>query len=250
VPSTEQILGVRFFNGRSREAVDLISGSGGMVAAPAGPSMVNLCYDQDYRDALAAAEFAIPDSGWMVLFWRLSTGRRVTRISGLEYVKRLLEHKTLRQTNAVIWVVPSHSARDKLADLLRRSGIPVADENIYVAPRYKRPVRDEMLLDRVRLYKPAHLVIAVGGGIQDKLGLYLKERLGYRPAIHCIGAALGFLTGDQIAIPDWADRFYLGWLFRAFSQPRIFIPRFWSARELPWLIWKYREQLPPLREAK
>ena len=245
--TTEQILGVRFFNGPSREAVDLISQTGGMVVAPAAPSMVSLRYDQDYRAAVANAEFAIADSGWMVLLWKLFTGRSVVRISGLEYMKRLLEHETVRQANAVMWVVPSSTARDKLVDLLRRRGIPAASENIYIAPKYARPVRDEVLLDKVRHYRPQHVVIAVGGGIQDKLGQYLKERLDYRPAIHCIGAALGFLTGDQIAIPDWADRFYVGWLFRTLAQPRIFIPRFWSARELPLLIFRYREQLPPLR---
>jgi len=209
--------------------------------------MVNLRYDEDYRAAVAAADFAIADSGWMVLLWRLFTGRRVIRISGLEYVKRLLEHETVRPPNAVMWIVPSHSARDKLVDLLRRREIPVADQNIYVAPNYGRPVRDETLLDKVRHYRPAHIVVAVGGGVQDKLGHYLKERLDYRPAIHCIGAALGFLTGDQIAIPDWADRFYLGWLLRLLSEPRTFIPRFWTARELPFLIFRYRERLPPLR---
>jgi N-acetylglucosaminyldiphosphoundecaprenol N-acetyl-beta-D-mannosaminyltransferase len=245
--TTETILGVRFFNGRSRQAVDLISQTGGMVVAPAAPSMVNLCYDEDYRAAVASAEFAIADSGWMVLLWKLLTARSVVRISGLEYMKRLLEHDTVRAANAVMWVVPSPSARDKLVDLLRRRGIPAAAENIYVAPNYARPVRDEVLVDKVRHYRPQHVVIAVGGGIQDQLGQYLKERLDYRPAIHCIGAALGFLTGDQIAIPDWADRFYVGWLFRTFAQPRIFIPRFWSARELPFLIFRYRDRLPPLQ---
>src|SRR3982074_2104589 len=80
VPSTEQILGVRFFNGPAIEIVDLVSRTGGLVVAPAAPSMVNLRYDQDYRDALAAAEFAIADSGWMVLLWKILTGRRLTRI--------------------------------------------------------------------------------------------------------------------------------------------------------------------------
>ncbi len=244
---TEQILGVRFFNGPSQEAVDLISKTGGMVVAPAAPSMINLCYDEDYRAAVTGAEFAIADSGWMVLLWKLFTGRSVVRISGLEYMKRLLEHETVRQANSVMWVVPSLNARNKLVDLLRRRGIPAASEKIYVAPKYARPVRDEVLVDQVRHYRPQHVVIAVGGGIQDKLGQHLKERLDYRPAIHCIGAALGFLTGDQIAIPDWADRFYVGWLFRTFAQPRIFVPRFWSARELPLLIFEYRDRLPPLR---
>ena len=246
VHSTEQILGVRFFNGPAIEIVDLVSRTGGMVVAPAAPSMVNLRYDRDYRDALAAAEFAIADSGWMVLLWKIMAGRRLTRISGLAYTKRLLEHETVRNANAVIWIVPSPSARDKLVDLLRCREIPVADANVYVAPRYARPVRDETLLDRIRHQGPAHIVIAVGGGKQDKLGHYLKPRLDYKPAIHCIGAALGFLTGDQIAIPDWADRLYLGWLLRLFAQPGIFIPRLWRARELPFLLIKYREKLPPL----
>jgi Glycosyl transferase WecB/TagA/CpsF family. len=75
----------------------------------------------------------------------------------------------------------------------------------------------------------------------------LRENSSYRPAIHCIGAALGFITNDQVAIPDWADRFFLGWLFRVVAQPRHFIPRLMRGFELPWLIWKYGENLPPLR---
>ena len=248
--STEQILGVRFFNGPAVEIVDLVSRTGGMVVAPAAPSMVNLRYDRDYRDALAAADFAIADSGWMVLLWKIRTGRRLTRISGFVYTKRLLEHETVRKANAVMWIVPSPSARDKLVDLLRRREIPVAAANVYVAPRYARPVRDEILLNRIRHQRPAHIVIAVGGGMQDKLGHYLKPRLDYKPAIHCTGAALGFLTGDQTAIPDWADRLYLGWFLRLLAQPHIFIPRFWRARELPWLIWKYREKPPTQQEVR
>ena len=45
----------------------------------------------------------------------------------------------------------------------------------------------------------------------------------------------------------WADRFYLGWLLRLFRQPRIFGPRYLSAFKLPLLIFRYRENLPPLR---
>jgi UDP-N-acetyl-D-mannosaminuronic acid transferase (WecB/TagA/CpsF family) len=58
--------------------------------------------------------------------------------------------------------------------------------------------------------------------------------------------APGFVTGDQIRIPMWADRFFAGWLFRLFAQPRVFIPRFWSTRRLPWMILRYGKELPPL----
>ncbi len=94
------------------------------------------------------------------------------------------------------------------------------------------------------------MIIAIGSGAQEKLGYYLRENLTYRPAIHCIGAALGFVTGDQTAIPDWVDRFYLGWFFRLLAQPRVFIWRLIGGLELPWLIWKYGSELPPRRNER
>lgn len=241
---THRILGINFFGGTSREAVEQISRTGGLLVAPAAPSMINLCRDEEYRRALLSTDLAIADSGFMVLLWKLFTGESVPRISGLEHVKRLLEHESVRQPGEVLWVVPTESSREKLLAFL--SGERALSPEIYIAPKYLRPIQDEKLLGIVRQRRPQHVVIAVGGGVQDKLGFYLLPQLDYRPAIHCIGAALGFLTGDQVRIPDWADKYYVGWFFRSLAQPRVFIPRFWSVRRLPWLIWKYRDRLPPL----
>jgi UDP-N-acetyl-D-mannosaminuronic acid transferase (WecB/TagA/CpsF family) len=240
------ILGIRFFGGTSREAVDEISRTGGLLVAPAAPSMINLCRDEDYRRALLSSDLAIADSGFMVLLWRLFAGERVPRISGLEHVKRLLEHESVRQPGAALWVVPTESSREKLLAFVQRMQIPAVEDDVYIAPKYGGPVADEALLQIVRQNRPRHVVIAVGGGVQDKLGRYLFDRLDHRPAIHCIGAALGFLTGDQARIPDWADKYFVGWFFRSLAQPKLFVPRFWSARKLPWLIARYRDRLPPI----
>ena len=104
------------------------------------------------------------------------------------------------------------------------------------------------MLALVEQRQPRNVIIAIGNGPQEKLGVYLRDHLSYRPAIHCIGAALGFLTGDQVAIPNWADRFYLGWLLRLFAQPRIFIPRLTRAAALPWMLLKFGRELPSLRK--
>jgi UDP-N-acetyl-D-mannosaminuronic acid transferase (WecB/TagA/CpsF family) len=262
---THTILGIKFFGGTSREAVDEISRSGGLLVAPAAPSLINLCRDEEYRQAILASDLAIADSGLMVMLWKLFTGETVPRISGLEHVKRLLEHESVRQPGTVLWVVATGSSGEKLRAFLQSgkgmrsaapharellSGIPISEKDIFVAPKYGRPVKDEALLEIARQNRPRHIVVAVGGGVQDKLGRYLLERLDYRPAIHCIGAALGFLTGDQVRIPDWADKYYHGWFFRSLAQPKVFVPRFWSARKLPWLIWKYRDRLPPLEKQR
>jgi len=243
--STVQVLGVRFLNGSPREAVDLISRDGGVVVVPAAPAMVKLQRnDEDYRRALTDADFAIPDSGLMVLLWKILRREKLTRISGLAYLKRLLLEPEFRERGRSFFVLPTEKAKAKLILFAMVERLEIDAEDCYVAPLYGESVEDAQLLIDVENHRPAHIIIAIGNGPQEKLGYFLRDQLSYRPAIHCIGAALGFLTGDQIAIPDWADRFYFGWLFRLISQPRIFIPRLARALALPWLIFRYGEELP------
>jgi UDP-N-acetyl-D-mannosaminuronic acid transferase (WecB/TagA/CpsF family) len=121
----------------------------------------------------------------------------------------------------------------------RRERLPYNDRGFVVA--------DESLIAILEQRKPNHVIIGIGGGMQDKLGSYLKHQLSYRPAIYCIGAAPGFVTGDQIVIPMWADRFFVGWIFRLIARPREYLTRYWKARLLPFLIIKYGTKIPQLR---
>ena len=92
-------------------------------------------------------------------------------------------------------------------DWLKAQGIERApDEAIYMAPIYGRAIDDPALLEQMNRLRPQHVVVTIGGGTQERLGLYLKRNLEFRPAIHCIGAAIAFLSGDQVHIPVWVDR--------------------------------------------
>lgn len=243
---TQQILGLRFFNGDVDEAVASMFRDGGFLVAPSGTCFARLRADKIYRCAVLAADLAIADSGLMVLLWRLLRRQNVERISGYKYLKHLLGRLKGEGKRDVFWVLPTKRAEQRLLDWARGAAFPTTTENCYVAPLYGFEVGDQNLLMLIEQHRPAHVIIAIGSGAQEKLGFYLRENLSYRPAIHCTGAALGFITGDQIAVPDWADRFYLGWFFRLLAQPRTFIRRLSRALELPWLIWKYGEKLPPM----
>jgi exopolysaccharide biosynthesis WecB/TagA/CpsF family protein len=245
--STCQILGIRFFNGDVDEAVASMFHDRGFLVAPSGTCFARLREDETYRRAVLAADLVIADSGWMVLLSRWLRRQNVQRISGFKYLKHLIGRLKGEGKRDVFWILPTKRAEQKLVDWSRGAALPVTSENCYVAPRYGSEVEDRNLLAMVESHRPAHVVIAIGSGAQEKLGFYLRENLSYRPAIHCTGAALGFITGDQTSIPDWADRFYLGWFFRLLAQPRTFIRRLSRALELPWLIWKYGEKLPPMR---
>jgi len=246
--STRQILGIKFFNGDVDEAVALMGRHGGFLVAPSGTCFGRLRDDKPYRRATVAADLAIADSGLMVLTWRLLRREKVQRVSGLKYLTRLLDALKGERSVEMFWILPSARSRQKLLDWSCRKGLTVETDDCYVAPRYGLEIEDRHLLALVEESRPAHAVIAIGSGAQEKLGYYLRENLSYRQAIHCTGAALSFITGDQVIIPDWADRVYLGWLLRLLRQPRIFIPRLTRAFGLPWLIWKYGENLPPMRD--
>jgi len=145
----------------------------------------------------------------------------------------------------VLWVMPSHSSLERNLDWLQTNGYPVTETDCYVAPKYPSSgIRDEVLVERIEARSPRHVVICLGGGIQEKLGLYLKRECKSQPAIHCIGAAIAFLTGDQVRIPGWADRWVLGWLFRCATKPNRFVPRYTRALKLPLVLLRHGGQMP------
>ena len=266
---TKRMLGIEFFIGTPAEAIAHISKTGGLLVAPAAPSFIALQDDPDYRGAIADADLAIADSGWAVLFWRLFQQEKITRISGLAVFKALLETPEARIPRNLFFVLPTENAKAKTIEFARNSGYPTTADDCYVAPRFsvgqalppagaeqrqpemvalqtaKSPfVEDRDLVSIIERRQPKHIIIGIGGGMQDKLGSYLKHQLSYRPAIYCIGAAPGFVTGDQVSIPTWADRFFVGWIFRIITQPRTLLPRFWRARRLPRMMIKYGREAP------
>ena len=212
---------------------------------PAAPALVEIDRDQEYREALLNSDLALTDSGFMVLVWSLLKFEKIRRLSGLEYLKALIAEPIFREPGTTLWVMPSGKSRDKAIPWLRSRGLPVSEKDFYIAPIYEHAtVSDPALVDRIHRERPLHIILALAGGLQEKLGRSIQQNTKFNPGIHCIGAAIGFLSGDQVNIPDWADHLFLGWLFRCLSQPSKFIPRYMkAARLLPMMI-KYRENLP------
>ncbi len=238
------ILGIPFFIGTAAQAVERMKG-GGLLVVPAAPALKDLETKASYREALVQADLAIADSAYMVMVWNRLQHDSIRRLSGLEYLCELLKQPDVRQAGNVLWIMASPVSAERNVKWLAEQGIVVPEECVYAAPMYPGEIIfDPDLLERVERIRPQHVILTLGGGTQERLGLYLKQNLSYLPAIHCIGAAIAFLSGDQVKIPMWADRRYLGWLYRSISEPRRYVPRYWSARKLLYLLIRYRERLP------
>lgn len=245
--ATRRILGLDFFVGHLDAAVDRAL-AGGLVVAPSGPGLaVDLVRSQAYRVALQSADLVLTDSGWMILLWRLISRESLPRHSGLKFLHALLARPELKETGAVFWVMPSEEEDRRNRAWLVVQGFPVTSRDAYIAPHYAPgEIVDELLIRRIQAQKPRIIMLAIGGGVQERLGYILRQQLNYRPTICCLGAAIAFLSGVQANIPHWADRLFLGWLCRLLSSPRRFFPRYWAALRLAPLLWCHRDQLPPL----
>jgi UDP-N-acetyl-D-mannosaminuronic acid transferase (WecB/TagA/CpsF family) len=246
-PTTHRILGIDFFDGSAKAAIDIMR-NGGLLVIPAAPALKDLDRNPAYREALLNADLALTDSAFMVLIWNRLQSTPIKRLSGLEYLRELLLEPDVREPGNTLWIMASPVSAQRNLAWLAGQGITIPEDNIYMAPIYgSGPIDDPDLLDRLNHLRPQHIIMTIGGGTQERLGLYLKRSLAFRPAIHCIGAAIAFLSGDQVYIPVWADKYYLGWLLRSVSEPKRYLPRYLDAFKLYPLMRQYRDRLPDLK---
>jgi len=237
----QRILGINFFVGDMPDLLGLCA-EGHFIVVPAAPALAELQTNAAYRESVEKSDFAITDSALMVLLWKFFTGQSLPRISGLKLLRGLLASDELHKPGSSFWIMPSQVEAEVNLAWLNQNSYPVAKEQSYVAPFYpKGPISDPEILNWVESRKPPYIIINLGGGVQERLGFYLRENLSYRPSIICVGAAVAFLTGVQANIPTWADAWMLGWLFRCLHAPRKFIPRYWKALQLIGIVARHRE---------
>jgi UDP-N-acetyl-D-mannosaminuronic acid transferase (WecB/TagA/CpsF family) len=236
------ILGIRYFDGSLDELLTEAR-KGGLIVVPAGPALAEMRQNNDYRHAVETATFAISDSSYMVLLWFLRTGEWLHRISGLQFLRALIQDPPFRRKGATYWVMPSPEDTRCNVAWLATAGIEVAEDQCYLAPKYSPgQIVDPELVRKIEEKRPEYVVINIGGGIQEVLGSYLMESLSYRPTIVCTGAAIAFLSGRQSRIHPMVDTLMLGWFARCLHEPKRFIPRYLRAFRLFWILMQYADR--------
>lgn len=245
-----RVLGIDFFAGSLAEACERAS-AGGLLTAPSGPGLAcDLRREPAYRRALEASDIVLTDSAFMVLLWRLRSGQHLPRNSGLAFLRLWLRRDIMRGPGAVLWVMPSLADAHRSLGWLNANGHEATASDFYVAPHYGQgAIVDAKLRDLIEERRPAVVYLGIGGGVQERLGHYLRDALSYRPTILCLGAALAFITGMQVSIGPWVDRWGLGWLWRIVSDPLRYTGRYLRATRLAWLVMRFGQAAPPLAAA-
>ena len=248
VGSSGILLGISFYNGEISRAIDQIK-VGGLLTAPSGPGLgKDLVTCTEYNNSLQNSDIVLADSGLLCLWEKIFGKGVLKRISGLTFLKSFLERVNWYE-NPCLWVMPDvDQAKFNKSWLEKKFQITLQEKSVYIAPIYPPmgKLADKELLMAIEKTKPKYIFIQLGGGVQERLGNFLKNNLSYNPSILCTGAAIAFLSGLQAKIPSWADKLYLGWLLRCFQKPRVFVPRYLSAVNLLHLLFRYGQRAPKL----
>jgi len=215
--------------------------NGSFMVVPSAPGLATIRKDLRYAQAVENADFAIPDSTYMVLLLKFLKGLRVNKFSGYNFLKKFIFFEKFNR-NDLFLIDPSEKESRGNNKFLNNIGIPINLTYHYVAPIYekKEKLYDSKLLDILNTLdvKPKYIMINLGSNIQEPLGYFLKKNIDYNVGIICTGAAISFITGSQASIPRFIDRYGLGWLWRCLENPFIYVPRYFNALNLIKLIYK------------
>ncbi len=203
----------------------------GLFVFPAGPALANIEKSSKYYRSIRSADFVFFDSGFFVLLLRIFKNIRVYKFSGYKFLGLFFKYIKKNKDKKVFCIDPNLKFSKSNSKFIKKLGIKKIQN--YVAPKYNlNKLSDKKLIRLINVFKPNYIIINIGGGTQEVLGLYIKKKFKKRTTIFCTGAAISFYTRDQAPINDLIDKYYLGWLLRLLFNPFIFFKKFIIALRL------------------
>lgn len=253
-----KFLGINFWNHDTSKLISLGDQSGGLLVVPASPAIAEIESDDYLAQSYRAADWAVVDGGYLAIWMRIILKKTIIRISGLQILHKLLgfngEKIVDGKNRTILWITPKDEENIAISKFLEGLGYLKENQHFYTAPFYndKSSFKDIKLFDAISDVEPDWIILCIGGGRQEKLGYEIKKHLNdsfinkervITPFILCTGGAISFLSGTQANIPNWADRFYLGWFFRLIRDPKTFFPRYFKAIwSLPKMLFKQKNK--------
>ncbi len=197
----------------------------GLFVFPAGPGLASIQKSNEYYKSIQKADLVFFDSGFFVLLLKIFKNVKVKKFSGYKFLGLFFDYLKLNKNKSIFSIDPNFEFSKSNKSFLKNLGLKKIYN--YIAPKYNSSeLADKKLLSLINKVKPNFILINIGGGTQEVLGLYLKKKLKFKPTILCTGAAISFFTKDQAPINNFIDKYYLGWLLRLIFNPLIFFKRY------------------------
>ena len=219
------------FNNLDHKNFNNIISKKGLFVFPSGPGIASINANKEYFLSLKKSDLVFFDSGFFVLLIKFLKNIKVKKFSGYKFLELFFIYLKKNKNKKVFCIDPNKKFSKSNKIFLKKLGVKKTYH--YLAPKYhNKNVFDKDLLKIIVKFRPNFIMTNIGGGTQEILGLYLREKLKFKVTIICTGGAISFFTGDQAPINSLIDKLYLGWFLRLIFNPFIFFKRYLIALKL------------------
>ena len=215
---------IKFININNQEFKSIIIKKG-LFVFPAGPALATIEKSTEYYKSLQKADYVFFDSGFFVLLLKFFKNIYVKKFSGYKFLGLFFEYLKKNRKKKIFCIDPNINFSRSNKNYIKKLGIKKLYN--YLAPNYNsKKLSDLKLIKAIQIFRPDYIIINIGGGTQEVLGLYIKKNLKIKTSILCTGAAISFFTRDQAPINNFIDKYYLGWFIRLIFNPIIFLKKY------------------------
>ena len=180
----------------------------------------------------------------MVILWNLIQRDRIPKLSGLRYLRALLDRDQFRTQGASFWAMPNPAAAGRNVAWLRKNGIHLTGDDVYLAPMYGPNLEDRELLRQLSSAAQGTSFSASAAALRSGSASISNSTCPTAPPFTALAPPSPSSPATRSTSPVWVDHAGLGWLWRSLSAPSVYGPRYWDARHLAPLIIRFRDRLP------
>lgn len=173
----------------------------------------------DFARTIEQADYITAD-GWPIVSLMRSRGIDPARVTGSEFLERMLAGRQFHGVKAAILGASRHVG-DDFRGQLHDSGLHV----VFRDHGSKRDWKPKWVAKKLRKYGVHLLIIAVSPPFGDMIGEEVR-RAGFDGVVVNVGGAVDMVAGDTSLAPAWVRALKIEWFYRLAHEPRRLFRRY------------------------
>jgi N-acetylglucosaminyldiphosphoundecaprenol N-acetyl-beta-D-mannosaminyltransferase len=174
---------------------------------------------EDFARTIDSADYITAD-GWPIVALMRSRGIDPERVTGSEFVARMISGRQFHGMKAAILGADRHVGND-FRGQLHDSGLHV----VFRDHGSRRDWKPKRLARKLRKNGVELLIIAVTPPFGDMIGEEVR-RAGFDGVVVNVGGAVNMVAGDSSLAPGWVRAMKIEWFYRMAHEPRRLFRRY------------------------
>jgi N-acetylglucosaminyldiphosphoundecaprenol N-acetyl-beta-D-mannosaminyltransferase len=166
----------------------------------------------DFAHTIETADYITAD-GWPIVSLLRSRGVDAQRVTGSEFIERMLAGRQFHGRKAAILGSDRRTGFD-FRGQLHDSGLHV----VFREHGDRKEWKPKRLAKKLRQYDVDLLIVAVTPPYGDMIGDRVR-RAGFEGVVVNVGGAVNMVTGNASMAPRWARALKVEWLYRLLQEP-------------------------------